>query len=156
MSTDDPQAEVKEFKKAVNMSAKALTAWLNTKESQAVGFKSTDDAESVGHDSGTKIVALLGKSLKEFSIADIAHARKVVGYIHRHLAQRPTGDIGSTPWRYSLMNWGHDPQDPHLSPLHTQSGDTGSRDQVRDVVAAHVPSQSKRPVERGGKNRSGT
>lgn len=148
MTTDGSQAYVKEFKKAVNMSSKALTAWLNTKESKAVGFKSTDDAESVGHDSGKKIVALLGKSLKEFSTADIAHARKVVGYIHRHLAQRPTGDIGDTPWRYSLMNWGHDPQDPHRSPLHTQSGNTASRDPVRN--------QSKRPVEQGGKNRSGT
>ncbi len=34
---------------------------------------------------------------------------KVVGYVHRHLAQRPEGDIEETPWRYSLMNWGHDP-----------------------------------------------
>jgi hypothetical protein len=34
---------------------------------------------------------------------------KVVGYINRHLAQRPRGDIEDTKWRYSLMNWGHDP-----------------------------------------------
>jgi hypothetical protein len=33
----------------------------------------------------------------------------VVGYIHRHLAQRPSGDVSQTPWRHSLMNWGHDP-----------------------------------------------
>ncbi len=35
--------------------------------------------------------------------------RKVVSYVHRHLAQRPDGDVSDTPWRYSLMNWGHDP-----------------------------------------------
>ncbi len=35
--------------------------------------------------------------------------RKVVGYVHRHLAQRPSGDAEGTAWRYSLMNWGHDP-----------------------------------------------
>jgi hypothetical protein len=35
---------------------------------------------------------------------------KVVGYVHRHLAQRPDGDITDTHWRYSLMNWGHDPK----------------------------------------------
>jgi hypothetical protein len=35
--------------------------------------------------------------------------RKVVGYAKRHLAQRPSGDVGDTPWRYSLMSWGHDP-----------------------------------------------
>jgi hypothetical protein len=33
--------------------------------------------------------------------------RKVVGYLHR--AQRPSGDVRETRWRYSLMNWGHDP-----------------------------------------------
>jgi len=27
----------------------------------------------------------------------------------RHLAQRPDGDVEHTRWRYSLMNWGHDP-----------------------------------------------
>ena len=37
---------------------------------------------------------------------------KVVGYIHRHLAQRPDGDVEDTDWRYSLMNWGHDPLKP--------------------------------------------
>jgi hypothetical protein len=35
--------------------------------------------------------------------------RKVVGYVHRHLVQRPKGDVPGTRWRYSLMNWGHDP-----------------------------------------------
>jgi hypothetical protein len=35
--------------------------------------------------------------------------RKVVGYVRRHLAQRPPGDVRDTRWRHSLMNWGHDP-----------------------------------------------
>jgi hypothetical protein len=35
--------------------------------------------------------------------------RKVVGYVHRHLAQRPKGDVADTRWRCSLVNWGHDP-----------------------------------------------
>jgi len=35
---------------------------------------------------------------------------KVVASIKTHsAAQRPNGDITSTRWRYSLMNWGHDP-----------------------------------------------
>ena len=110
MSADDPRAAIKEFKQAVNMSAKAMAAWLDTPESKAVGFKSTEGSESVGHQSGKKIIVLLGKPQAEFTSDDIAHARKVVGYIHRHLAQRPAGDISETHWRYSLMNWGHDPQ----------------------------------------------
>jgi hypothetical protein len=35
---------------------------------------------------------------------------RVVGYVHRHLAQPPEGDPTDTRWRHSLMNWGHDPQ----------------------------------------------
>jgi len=34
---------------------------------------------------------------------------KVIGYVHRHTAQKPSGDIEDSNWRYSLMNWGHDP-----------------------------------------------
>ena len=112
MSTEktDAAASFKSFKEAVNMSANGLTAWLATDESNKVGFKAHEGEESVGHQSGKKIVALLGKTQTRFTSADIAHARKVVGYIHRHLAQRPDGDISETHWRYSLMNWGHDPQ----------------------------------------------
>jgi hypothetical protein len=34
----------------------------------------------------------------------------VVGYIKRHRAQGgPQEDTEHSPWRYSLMNWGHDP-----------------------------------------------
>lgn len=35
--------------------------------------------------------------------------RTVVGYVHRHLAPKPSGDVADTAWRHSLMNWGHDP-----------------------------------------------
>lgn len=113
MSTKDSGATVKEFKQAVNMSAKTLTAWLDTPESKKVGYKSSAGSESVGHDSGKKIAVLLSKAVDDFAAEDMAHARKVLGYIHRHLAQRPAGDITHTPWRYSLMNWGHDPLAGH-------------------------------------------
>jgi len=33
----------------------------------------------------------------------------VIGYVHRHAAQRPNGDVTQTRWRFSLMNWGYDP-----------------------------------------------
>jgi hypothetical protein len=54
-------------------------------------------------------VRLLRKKKSERTENDEAHMRKVVGYVHRHLAQRPDGDVEHTRWRYSLMNWGHDP-----------------------------------------------
>ena len=110
MTAQTPHGAFEDFKQVVNMSANVLAAWLKTDESKAVGFKARDGSESIGHRSGTKIVALLGKTEAEFSSSDIAHARKVVGYVHRHLAQRPAGDVSETHWRYSLMNWGHDPQ----------------------------------------------
>ena len=40
--------------------------------------------------------------------ADWEHADKVVGYIKRHLAQRPDTVAGSR-WEASLKNWGHQP-----------------------------------------------
>jgi hypothetical protein len=41
--------------------------------------------------------------------SDYEQMRRTVSYVRRHLAQRPQGDATETHWRYSLMNWGHDP-----------------------------------------------
>ncbi|MFP3715151.1 DUF3140 domain-containing protein [Puerhibacterium sp. TATVAM-FAB25] len=97
-----------EFDEAVNMTASELERWLETDESKSVG-QSDDGGESVGHESGRRIVELLRKKKGDLTDDDEAHMRKVVGYVHRHLAQRPDGDVKDTRWRYSLMNWGHDP-----------------------------------------------
>lgn len=90
------------------MSAQELESWLETEESQAVGQKDGDD-ESIGHKSGQQIIQLLQKKQNEYADDDLAHMKKVIGYVHRHSAQRPSGDIKDTRWRYSLKNWGHDP-----------------------------------------------
>ena len=97
-----------EFRDAVNMTAKELEKWLDTDESREVGQKS-GGGESVGHESGRKIIEILGSKKADLTDADEAHMRTVVGYVHRHLAQRPDGDVAETKWRWSLMNWGHDP-----------------------------------------------
>lgn len=109
---DDPSTTCRDFRAAVNMTPAALQKWLATGESRAVGVTHGEGTESVGHHSGRRIVELLGKSDAELSDADLAHMRKVVGYVHRHLAQRPDGDVRHTRWRWSLMNWGHDPLEP--------------------------------------------
>ena len=98
-----------EFQDAVNMTASELEKWLDTDESKAVGQKPSGGAESVGHDSGRRIVKILHTRKADLTDADEAHMRKVVGYVHRHLAQQPKGDVEDTKWRHSLMNWGHDP-----------------------------------------------
>ncbi|MGW4435571.1 DUF3140 domain-containing protein [Streptomyces sp. NPDC004596] len=96
------------FGDAVNMTAGELEKWLETDESKSVG--QSDGGESLGHGSGRRIVTLLRTRKADLGEDDIAHMRKVVGYVRRHVAQRPDGDITDTRWRYSLMNWGHDPK----------------------------------------------
>ena len=98
----------REFAQAVNMTAAELRDWLVTAESRKVGFRRAGATESVGHASGRRIITLLGKRAGELSADDYAHMRKVVGYVRRHRAQRPE-NIYTSRWRYSLMNWGHDP-----------------------------------------------
>lgn len=106
----DRDKVAKDFHQAVNMTAAEIGRWLRTKESRAVGFKGADGQarESVGHASGRMIVAILGKRKTELTDADYRHMRKVVGYVNRHRAQPPANQVTSR-WRYSLMNWGHDP-----------------------------------------------
>ena len=101
-----------QFHEVVNLTDRELEAWLRTDESKAVGFR-RNGGESVGHASGRRIVSLLrNPSDRDLTIDDYRHMRKVVGYVHRHLAQRPRGDVRDTRWRYSLLNWGHDPLKP--------------------------------------------
>ncbi len=48
------------------------------------------------------------------------------------------------------------PLGPQQFPLHAQTDATAGRDKVREVVPVHAPRQSKRPVERTSKGRTGT
>ena len=97
-----------DWQDAVNMSPQQLEDWLETAESRSVGQEEAD-GESTGHKSGRRIIEILRTKKGDLSDDDVEHMRKVIGYVHRHLAQRPSGDVEQTPWRYSLMNWGHDP-----------------------------------------------
>ena len=108
MAKIDQAKTRREFSQAVNMTASELGAWLTTEESGKVGFRREGETESVGHASGRRIVTILAKKAAELSDDEYAHMRKVVGYVHRHCAQRPE-NIYTSRWRYSLMNWGHDP-----------------------------------------------
>ena len=105
--TDDRQETYDTFRDLVNMAPKELGDWLDTDESKAVG--DSDSGESTGHRSGRRIVEIKRKTKDELTEADLDWMQKVVGYIKRHTAQTPDGDVSETDWRYSLMNWGYDP-----------------------------------------------
>ena len=107
MVSTDQDTTWKQFKQYVNMTAREIEKWLETDQSQSVGQK-RGGKESTGHASGRRISAIRSKRA-DLDDDDYAHMRKVVGYAKRHLAQHPTGDIADSAWRYSLMNWGHDP-----------------------------------------------
>lgn len=106
--SNDRDTTIKEFNDAVNMTGKELDRWLKSDESGEVGQKK-GGGESTGHESGRMIVDILGKKKADYTDDDLDQMRRVTGYVHRHLAQRPDGDVEDTRWRYSLMNWGHDP-----------------------------------------------
>ncbi|MEM9734267.1 MAG: DUF3140 domain-containing protein [Pseudomonadota bacterium] len=98
-----------EWRDLVNMAPKELEEWLETEESQSVGADS-GDGESIGHKSGERIVKIKRTNKDDISDDQWDHMATVVGYIKRHLSQGgPENDVETSAWRYSLMNWGHDP-----------------------------------------------
>lgn len=113
MADDDREQTAKAFHEAVNMTAATLERFLGTEDSKRVGWKGEGGhgaGESVGHKSGRRIVDILRTKKAELGDDDYAHMRTVTGYVHRHLAQGgPAKDKATSDWRYSLMNWGHDP-----------------------------------------------
>ena len=106
---DDERKRIRDdFSDAVNMAPQELEEWLETDESRSVG-DSGGDGESTGHRSGRRIVDIKRTTVADLSDADHEHMKTVIGYVHRHRKQGPSQDVESSRWRYSLMNWGHDP-----------------------------------------------
>jgi Protein of unknown function (DUF3140) len=90
MANDDRQQTVDEFEASVNMTRKELEDWLQTDESKSVG---QGEGESKGHESGRRIVGLLEKNKSDCTDEDVDHMHRVVGYVHRHQAQKPSGEV---------------------------------------------------------------
>ena len=109
MSDNEVQDMDRIFKEAVNMTADELRRWLQTEQSNEVGWTPEGEHEAVGHQAGRRILEILERGGGARDEEEEHFRRRVVSYVHRHLAQRPDGDISGTRWRYSLMNWGHDP-----------------------------------------------
>jgi hypothetical protein len=100
----------KAFDEAVNMAPKELEGWLETEDSRNVGWTREGECEAVGHKSGRRIVEIKRKRKDDLDDDDDGHMKKVIGYVRRHAAQDgPQEGMETSRWRYSLMNWGHDP-----------------------------------------------
>ncbi|WYZ38321.1 hypothetical protein EsH8_III_000235 [Colletotrichum jinshuiense] len=113
---------ISEFNEYVNMTAEELEAWLKSDDSNSAGWPKDDaegGGETVGHDSGRKIVEILQanpeKKEDEYTDEQVEHMRKVVAYCKRHLAQESKGNNDKSPEEVkktksyaSLKNWGHD------------------------------------------------
>ncbi|WP_293681213.1 DUF3140 domain-containing protein [uncultured Phenylobacterium sp.] len=106
----DEEAEIRrEFLRLTNLSQAALRSWVEGPESRKVGMIRKGETESVGRQSARRILVIRDTATADLTEADYRHMRRVIGYCRRHLAQRPWGDVTATRWRWSLMNWGHDP-----------------------------------------------
>ncbi|KAK2053382.1 hypothetical protein LY76DRAFT_639049 [Colletotrichum caudatum] len=114
---------VSEFNEYVNMTADELESWLKSDDSNSAGWPKDDadegGGETVGHDSGRKIVEILqanpDKKEDEYTDDQVEHMRKVVAYCKRHLAQESKSNSEKSPEEVkktksyaSLKNWGHD------------------------------------------------
>jgi Protein of unknown function (DUF3140) len=109
VKNQQPDELKREFDELVNMSAPALKKWLQTEESRSVGQRENGDSESIGHQSGERIAAIITKKPADLDADDIEQIHRTISYIRRHSAQRPDKVAGSH-WAHSLKNWGHDPE----------------------------------------------
>ncbi|MBE7324394.1 DUF3140 domain-containing protein [Nocardioides sp. Y6] len=97
------------WQRVVNCSAAEIEEWHTTAESAAVGTRRPGDRWSVGQLAGMRTSELLEMPLEEWTASEWAHVRRVTGFVRRHRAQWPRGDVAGSRWRHALRNWGHDP-----------------------------------------------
>lgn len=109
---------IEEFNELVNMSVPELEKWLASESSQSAGWGNEGGGESVGHDSGRRIVDILKRNPKKdpskYTEEDLEHMRKVASYIKRHIAQeghmkqtKSKEELEESRSVRSLRNWGH-------------------------------------------------
>ena len=117
MADDYKQTVYKNFKEQVNMTASQLKKWLTSDDAKSVGWSKTEGkktsvsgAKTEGYKSGELIISIMEKKKDDLTDKDYKQMKRTVSYIKRHMAQKPTKEsVEDSRWRYSLMNWGHDP-----------------------------------------------
>jgi hypothetical protein len=100
---------VNEFRSVVNIPSDQLERWLSTPESNKIHFANEPKLKTGNKESGSAVLSLLRKKRDKYTDADLDQMEDVVQFVRQRLEKRPKGDIVASNWRYSLMNWGHDP-----------------------------------------------
>lgn len=108
-SKPDVDQVIKDFRRVVNLKRDQLERWLSLPDSKKLGFKDEIKEGTVGHESGKRILKILSKRRDKYTDDDLRHMQTVVGFVRKHKKEKPPGDVFASNWRYSLMNWGHDP-----------------------------------------------
>jgi len=139
----DDKTAIEEFNNMVNMTAGELKSWLKTSDSCSVGWsKDEGSRESVGHESGRKIIGILEsnptKESSKYSDEQLQHMRKVVSYCKRHLAEeerindsKSSEEVKKTKSYASLKNWGHDPLKKRNLSHHESDGEDNAESGYR-------------------------
>ncbi|KAF5023398.1 hypothetical protein F66182_4555 [Fusarium sp. NRRL 66182] len=152
---------IQEFNEVVNMTASELEKWLKSDDSNSAGWpKEDENGETVGHDSGRKIVEILKENPKKdankYTDEQVQHMRKVVSYCNRHLAQeaktnndKSPDEVKKTKSYASLKNWGHD-----FLKAQGKDGDSGEQEEVSDEDAEEEQEGDEDEKQTGEKRRT--
>ena len=103
---------INEFRRVVNIAPLQLERWLGTSDSKKLVRLDASGGAVTDSDPGRLILRILKKRRDSYTVEDFNLMQTVAGEIDRRLSERPKGDIVASNWRYSLMNWGHDPSKP--------------------------------------------
>ncbi|WWC60849.1 uncharacterized protein I303_103425 [Kwoniella dejecticola CBS 10117] len=164
------QEVVSDFNEIVNMTADELEEFLKTEGSETTGFQKEDGSgESIGHESGRKIVDILkrnsSKDPSKYTDEDKEHMRKVVSYCKRHLAQegklketKGPEELEKSKSTRSLKNWGHDPmktlsksEQPKKSDKPTSKKAEKPTSKKAEKPASKKAASAEKPKSKGGK-----
>ncbi|KHN94506.1 DNA-binding protein [Metarhizium album ARSEF 1941] len=160
----DKREVTDEFNDIVNMTAAELEEWLKSDDSKAAGWpKQGNGEESVGHDSGRKIVQILKdnpqKSPGKYTEDHVQHMRKVVSYCKRHLAQeskandqKSVEEVKKTKSYASLKNWGHDPLKAREGDNRDHEGEEEKRDEEAEITDENEDGKEDGGTKRASKD----
>lgn len=107
MDIEEKRTVLQEFHACVNMTPTELENWLCSDQSR---ITSVHNAGSLSdHRAGWWVLEITRKDDHKLDESDYDQMMRTVGFIKRQASEEPYGYINGSQWRFTLMNWGHDP-----------------------------------------------